>query len=402
MLKKIIYSLTVISIITIVIFGYFFWQSKLPLISPISFIESYIATPNQRGKTVYGFFPYWNLKYADKLHVNELTHFAYFAADLNQDGSINKKINPKELEPGWNKLNGNEFKKIQYQIKLLNKKSIITITAMDTDVIDGIMDNQENSERAISNILDIYKNYNFDGINIDFEYVGTPKLSTINSFTGFVTSIKSQCMLINSNCEVDVDVFADSARKTRLHDLKALSKIADKIIVMTYDYYRKTSNQAGPVSPMRGACQQDISRNCLEQDINTNISEIISQVPSTKILLGIPFYGYEWQTVDTEFLSNTYKKTGALATYQRIMSMFTDPTISSLSAKWSNTTLSPYITYTQDNLIYQVHFENPESVEMKLDLVKSANLGGVAIWAIGYEVPYLDIWQPISTYLNSQ
>ena len=402
MLKKILYFFLFLGIVFTGVTAYSFWQYNLPLVNPLSFIETYIAPQKQTGRVVYGFFPYWNLKYADKLHINELTHFAYFAIDLNKDGSINKKVNNKELEPGWNKLRSNELKKILYQIKLLNQRSVITVTAMDTDLIESIIQNDSNRENAINSILDIYRSENYDGINIDFEYVGLPDETTRKLFTSFVNSIKNRCMVINTNCQIDIDVFADSGRKPRLQNLKDLSTVADHIIVMTYDYYRKTSTQAGPVAPLRGACTDQITTNCLEQDINTNISEITKLVPSNKIILGIPFYGYEWQTVNTDFLSNTYSKTGSLASYQRIMSIFGDPKVSSVSAHWSSSTLSPYLSYVEDNNIYQIQFEDPRSLEMKLNLVKSAGLGGIAIWAIGYEVPYLDIWQPISDYVLGQ
>ena len=64
---------------------YSLWKSSIPLVSPIALIEG--ITGNSKAikspKIVYGFFPYWNLKYADQLNIQSLTHFAYFALDLN-------------------------------------------------------------------------------------------------------------------------------------------------------------------------------------------------------------------------------------------------------------------------------------------------------------------------------
>ena len=403
MLKRLFLLFLLLGIVFTGITAYYFWQYNLPLVSPLSLLESYVAPTRQKDKIVYGFFPYWNLKYSDKLHIKDLTHFAYFAIDLNPDGTINKKINSKELEPGWNKLNSDAFGKVLYQVQLLNHKTVITVTAMDPELISSILNNESNKEMALNSILEVYRKFNFNSINVDFEYVGTPDQTTRTNFTGFVSSLKARCMIINAQCEIDVDVFADTAAKVRLHDLKALSQVVDHVIVMAYDYYRKSSTQAGPVAPLRGACSENNrAGNCLEQDINTNLTQITQLVPSTKIILGIPFYGYEWQTATSEFMSNTYARSGSLATYQRIMSLFSDETISSLSANWSTSTLSPYLTYTQDDKFFQIYFDDPQSIGLKVDLVKSANLGGIAIWAIGYEVPYLDIWQPLSDYLNDR
>ncbi len=375
---------------------YYFWQKSLPLVSPISFIESIYQPQTKNKKVVYGFLPYWNLKYSDTLQINYLTHLAYFAIDLNSDGTINKKVNSKELEPGWNKLNSDTTAKILYQAKLLKQKTVLTVTAMDPELIESIINSQENSTNAIASVLEVYQKFNFDGINIDFEYVGEPDDLTINNFTLFIKSLKELCQTKSDRCFIDIDVFGDVASKKRLWKLSDLHSHVTNIIVMAYDYYRKSSTQAGPVAPLTGTCKGESDSPCLSQDILQHLSLISKIAPSSKIILGIPFYGYEWQTASENFLANTYPKTGSLATYQRIQDLISSPETASLSAKWSNQTLSPYLIYYKGKNIQQIHYENQQSIKLKTDVLKSANLGGIAIWALGYEVPHQDLWQPIS------
>jgi spore germination protein YaaH len=392
-LKRIV----VISTSLIFIFGlsYYFWQKRIPLISPIAFIESIYLPPTKSKKVVYGFLPYWNLKYADTLQINHLTHLAYFAIDLNEDGTINKKVNKVELEPGWNKLNSDVTAKILYQSKLLKQKTVLTVTAMDPKLISSIVNSPEYSSLSFSSILDVYKNFNFDGINIDFEYVGEPDDTTINNFTIYIKNLKSQCIKISPDCFIDIDVFGDSASKKRLWNLTDLNAYVDHVIVMAYDYYRKSSTQAGPVAPLTGSCKGESEEPCLEQDILQHLSLFTKKIDQGKIILGIPFYGYEWQTASENFLANTYPKTGRIATYQRLQELIQNPSTASLSAKWSSTTLSPYLVYYDKKDIQQIHYENQQSLKLKMDVIKATNLGGVGIWALGYEVPYQDIWQPI-------
>jgi len=404
MVKKLLIFFLALGLSITAVTLYSLWQYNLPLVSPLALIETYIAPPKHSNKIVYGFFPYWNLKYADKLHVSDITHFAYFSLSLNGDGTIQKKINSKELEPGWNKYNSPILAKILYQVRLLGKKIILTITAMDPDLIESVLNNPTSQETALTSILSIFTEKQFDGINIDFESVSAPDQHTRDNFTAFIRKLKTRCQVIRSACEISVDIFADSGRRNRLHDLPAIYPLTDHIIVMTYDYYRKSSAQAGPVAPLRGACPNtnpfvQIESGCLEQDITTNLSEITTSIPPEKLILGIPFYGYEWQTVSSDFLANSYLGSGALASYQRIRDLFSDTTISSLSATWSSFTLSPYLTYIKNGEIHQIHYENPQSIELKTKLVKSAGLGGLAVWALGYEGEYLDLWQPISDFL---
>jgi spore germination protein YaaH len=381
--------------------AYLFWQSTLPLVSPIALIGSLIGNSPaiKSKKVVYGFFPYWNLKYASELNIQSLTHFAYFAIDLKEDGTLNKKINLIESEPGWNKLKSKETGMLLYQSKLLGQKTVITITAMEPETIEGILNSPENIKTAVSSIMGVYKDFGFDDINVDFEYVNDGNQSLRANFTDFIQELHSACVGFKSHCQIDIDIFASAVETPRLWDLKQLEPVTDRFIVMAYDYYRKTSPQAGPVAPIKGKCSTPFTTevDCLEKDIITHISQISKQIPSTKIILGIPFYGYEWQTASKDFLANTYPGTGALATYQRIQTLFQDPKISSLSAQWSTSTLSPYFTYEEDGNIYQIHFENAQSIEQKIKLVESADLGGVAIWALGYEGVSQDLWTPINS-----
>jgi len=401
MLRKIKIFFLLLGLALSSITAYAIWRSTLPLVSPIALIDSLIGnSPAIRSnKVIYGFFPYWNLKYAEQLKINSLTHFAYFAIDLKEDGSTNKKVNLVESEPGWNKLKSKDTNKLLYQSKLLGQKTVIVITAMQPETIESILNSPENKRAAITSIMNIYKDFGFDDINIDFEYVNVGNKVLRDNFVDFITNLRFVCVSYKSHCQIDIDIFASAAEKPRLWDLKQLEPVTDKFIVMAYDYYRKSSTQAGPIAPIRGKCAGTFSdeKDCLEEDILSHISQISKLIPSNKIILGVPFYGYEWQTASTDFLANTYPGTGALATYQRIQSLFQDVKISSISAQWSNLTLSPYLSYEEDEKIYQIHFENAQSLEQKIKFVESANLGGIAIWALGYEGPSQDLWEPINS-----
>ncbi|MFZ3068826.1 MAG: glycosyl hydrolase family 18 protein [Microgenomates group bacterium] len=401
MLRKIKIFFLLLGLALSSITAYAVWRSTLPLVSPIALIDSLIGNSPaiKSDKVIYGFFPYWNLKYAEQLNIKSLTHFAYFAIDLKDDGSVNKKVNLVESEPGWNKLKSKDTNKLFYQSKLLGQKTVIVITAMQPETIESILNSPENKRTAIASIMNIYKDFGFDDINVDFEYVDTGNKTLRDNFIDFITNLRFACVSYKSHCQIDIDIFASAAEKPRLWDLKQLEPITDKFIVMAYDYYRKSSTQAGPVAPIRGKCSGTFSdeKDCLEEDILSHISQISKLIPSDKIILGVPFYGYEWQTASTDFLANTYPGTGALATYQRIQSLFQDTKISSISAQWSNLTLSPYLSYEEDEKIYQIHFENAQSLEQKIKFVESANLGGIAIWALGYEGPSQDLWEPINS-----
>ena len=42
-------------------------------------------------------------------------------------------------------------------------------------------------------------------------------------------------------------------------------------------------------------------------------------------------------------------------------------------------------------------FENQRSLEYKIDLIENLHLGGIAIWALGYEGEYQQLWETIDS-----
>lgn len=399
-IKLLLTSLVVIVVVSVGGFaGYRWWHQALPLISPMDLLGSIPAFQQavyHPKKVVYGFLPYWNIKYTDQLLIRDLTHLVYFGVDLGPDGNIRTHVNKRELEPGWNKLSSDEFSSLRRQMKLVNKKMVLAVTAMDNDDISSIVNNAQNRQLAIASIIQVAQDQQFDGINIDFEYVGNPDPNTRRNFATFATVLANTCHQTIPECEMSIDIYADSAIKFRLWDLSTITPAMDHVMVMTYDYYRPSSGQAGPVAPLRGKCTDLLTTNCLDYDVTTSVADLIKVIPSKKLLLGIPFYGYEWQTAGTGFLANTYPKTGGIATYKRIQSLFSDSTISSLSAQWSDVSMSPYLSYIENGKTYQIHYEDARSLGLKLDLVNQSNLAGIGIWALGYEVPLDDLWVTIA------
>ena len=59
-------------------------------------------------------------------------------------------------------------------------------------------------------------------------------------------------------------------------------------------------------------------------------------------------------------------------------------------------TKTPYFSYTNDNnILRQVHFENTTSLVEKYKLIKSNNLQGLGIWALGYDTGHTELWDLI-------
>lgn len=388
-----------------------------PLLSPLSdLIAPIIPTPSvydrypKPKKVVFGFLPYWNLKYKPYLRYSLLTHLAYFGVGLDENGNIDTADSDGNAEPGLRHLRSPELTSIFTLARQNNTKNIITITAMSPDTIQGVLSPQ-NQSRAIANILSLLTEHSFDGINIDFEYVGVPTPSTIMQFTSFIKSLQTRCRTLKPTCEISIDVFGDAGRSTRLWDLKNIHPYLDYVFVMAYDYYRPSSVQAGPVSPLRGKCSQLYANKfCLESDVSADIAAITKQVPPAKVVLGVPYYGYQWQVASGDYKANTYDGTGGMASLHYIHELISqDPLpiksktqIIGVQQHWDDYTLTPYITYEpKPGKIIQIFYENSRSLSLKYDLVNKSSLAGVGIWALGYDADLPDYWELLFKYFSA-
>lgn len=400
----IILSLTAFILASII---YLTRSTPPPLLSPLAQIANPVAdilgiNPKHPEKIIYGFLPFWNMNESDNFNYHLLTHVAYFGLDYNPDGTIHKISDDNTLEPGWNQLNSSQANQVFRSTKSARGKTIIVMRAMTQKLIESLVNNPDHRQQVIDSTMEILDQKNFDGINIDFEYVGTPDTQTKNNFSLLVKQLSSVCKQTRPGCEVSIDVFADSAVKNRIWDYASITPHIDYVIIMAYDFFRSSSSQAGPVAPLRGACSESSSdqSTCLEYDVAQTIADFSKIIPAEKIILGVPYYGYQWQTTTSEFFSNTYQKTGATATYKRIQELLTsstqedNSTILGLSTHWNDTTLTPWITYTDtEGNIQQIHYEDERSLSLKYDLVNQSNIAGIAIWALGYDGNWPQLWQ---------
>ena len=387
-----------------------------PLLSPLSDLFSpIIPTPSVYDQypkpqtVVYGFLPYWNLKYRSYLRFSLLTHLAYFSVGLDTNGNISKIDEDGNAEPGYRHLRSPEVATILAQARQNHTKNIITITAMRQDIIEGIL-NPQNQTRAIANIISLVEEYSFDGINIDFEYVGTPDPVTATRFTLFIKTLNDRCHQSNPDCELAIDVFGDTGRSNRLWKLSELHPFLDHIFVMAYDYYRPSSTQAGPVAPLRGKCSQlYVNKYCLESDISADIAAITRQAPAQKVILGVPYYGYQWRTAAGDYRANTYEDTGGTASLSFVHTLINQEAkpinskyqIIGIQQRWDDFTLTPYIVHEPSpGKIVQVYYENSRSLSLKYDLVNKSGLAGVGIWALGYDGDLPDYWELLYKYFS--
>ncbi len=375
-MKKLLLLITLL--ITSSVATYILLPPQIP-ISPLGANLDQDNNPtSKKNYVILGFAPYWNMKKLSPESLGTITHFAYFALHLRGNGEIYTKVNAREEDPGYT-----NYKRLLSAPPY--KNLILTFMQEDEDALVNMLASPTSRRTAIQNIVNTVKEANAVGVNIDLEPVGTTTATIRDNFTLFIKELHSQ--LDQMDKLLSVSIYASAAARPRLWDLPKLERYVDYFVVMTYDYTMPKSERAGPNSPLR-----DFSGE-FEHSIIKNLGELTSNVPSSKLLLGIPLYGYEWDTVDDSKYAPTESR-GVTASLERIESMLQDRTLELI---WDRNSLTPYGVSTESGSSTQIYFENETSIRLKLELVKSSGLGGIALWALGYDNNVSWLWPTLKT-----
>ncbi len=325
--------------------------------------------PESNNFQIIGFQPYWLMSKAAKVY-DGIDTITYFGLTINSDGSIKKLNNPQEEEPGWTNLKNTNF---------ANNTTSLLLHLSDDDEINKLLEKPEkNAVKLMSDVTPIMKSKKFSNLNLDIESFRESSASAQIKFTRFVKEVKKVVQKENLGT-LTVEIPPIALFKKNLINPIEIGKIADFVILMAYDYSYAGSFVTGPVAPYGGAFKTR------EFDVRTTVSEAVKKIPSEKIILGMPLYGYEWETLDNIAGSAVIPGSGAVASSRRISTMLADEKYKPFNDKEAS---SPYIIFSDTknkNYFHQIYYENEESILEKITLAKNQKLAGVAFWALGYE-----------------
>lgn len=357
-------------------------------VSPMRFDNPILTAFGIHKPQIVGFLPYWLLTKADKQYASSITTLTYFGLVVNGDGSLVKLTNPKEEEPGWTNLKGDTYSAFLADGKKNHLKQSLLVVSGDDDAIRAMLTQPEvAAKNLVSEAAPIMKDKGFTDLNLDIETFMEGSPSSQMQFTRFVRAVKDE-LVAGKLGTLTIDLIPIALVKPKLYDARALGAIADTVVLMTYDYHYLGSLTAGAVAPVGGAGET------LEFDVETALQEALKVIPKDKILLGIPLYGYEWETVGKAPESATIPGGGSTASTRRIADMMEK--CATCTASLDPVAKEPYLIYKENDYFHQIYYENEESMKEKILLAKKYELGGIALWALGYEDS--TILRPLESY----
>jgi spore germination protein len=340
---------------------------------------------------VIGFLPSWTVAQEVKVYPEYLDQIIYFGFAINKDGTIVTNDEEGNEVYELSLLSSPYFKQLKENANKTNTKILVCIKNFDNSDIENILLNPAAKRNAIAQIKKLVEEHDFDGVNVDFEYFSSPESQVMTEHNRFFQDLASEMKSLRSDMIVSADVNATVVYRDGAYDMVKIADSIDQVIIMGYDYHWAESLSAGAVAPIDAKDDNP--------SIRTTIDSLKGRVTTGKIVLGIPLYGYEWQTKTTDKNSETYPDTGAAATYQRVRELLAHR--EDLEFHYDELAQSPWLTYEQNGAIKQIYYEDEKSILRKLEFADSEELDGVALWALGYEGDYIEPWKVIKEYVHN-
>lgn len=242
------------------------------------------------------------------------------------------------------------------------------------DTTSQILNDYEKRETMIENLIDLVKEYNVDGVNVDFENMNDEDKDV---YSRFLIELAPRLKILGKTLSVDVTAPDGSETWSLCFDRNTISNVADYIVFMAYDQYGVSSSKAGTTAGYDW--------------VETNIKKFLGQedVDPDKIILGIPLYMRLWKEEDGEVTSKVVN----------IKDMY-DNLPENQVANWDDKLKQYYVEYEDDGATYKMWIENDKSIGEKINLAKQYNLAGIAFWEKDREAND-EFWTTVKDKLNN-
>ena len=218
-------------------------------------------------------------------------------------------------------------------------------------------------------LVTIAKKDNYVGWQFDFENINYQDRGLFTAFVQRIYPVLKKNNLIFSVAVVPriTDYEDTNAFKNwgGVYDYAAIANSCDFVSLMTYD----DDNSVGPSASV--------------EYLNNVLTYVKDKIPAPKLSLGIPLYYWKWSVAkDKRVSEGFYNNIPAIMNNYKCDTGFD----ASLGVSW--------LTYFFNNNQYKVWYENGDSFQQKINIVKDNNLRGFSAWLLGGEDPA--IWSSLT------
>ncbi len=228
-----------------------------------------------------------------------------------------------------------------------------------------VLNDKEIQAVLINNIISTLREKGYRGLDVDFEYVFAEDAAAYADFLAALTQRLNP---------LGYPVIAALAPKTSVtqegalyegHNFSAIGAAVNEVLLMTYEW-GYTYGPPMAVAPL--------------PNVRQVVEYALTEIPSQKIWLGVPNYGYDWPLpfVQGRTRATSISSQQAVSLARRYGG----------DIQYDQRAQSPWFRYTDESGVnHEVWFEDARSIQAKLALIPEYGLVGAGYWNLMRDFP---------------
>lgn len=355
----------------------------------------------------------------DKLDVRQITHLNYSFGLIynNEKDETNDALkDASKLHQIWlsEKVQSDLHKIPELRKQNPNLKVLLSVGGWGARGFSGAAATKESRAVFIQSVQDIIAKYGLDGIDLDWEYPVNGAWGLVESKpadrANFTTLLKELRAAVGHKKLVTIAVGANAESPKSWVDVKAIAPLLDYINLMTYDmaygtqYFNSNlyDSTAWPTVAEADKYSADFVVN----------NYLAAGLKPAQMNLGIGFYGrvpkravepgIDWSKPDAQKNPATqpyfepqhialFKSLGVdlskdtYVKYNDIVAKLINDPQKRFTQHWDDEAKVPWLSVqsADGKALFALSYENPRSVAIKADYIKSKGLGGAMFWEYG-------------------
>ncbi|XP_063834196.1 probable chitinase 2 isoform X1 [Ostrinia nubilalis] len=314
------------------------------------------------------------------------THLVYSFIGINAEGTA------LALDPELDVERGNFKNFTSLKEKNPNLKTLVAVGGWNEGSANySIMAAEpEYRQNFINTSLAMILEYNFDGLDVDWEYPNRRDTvhgeDDIENFSTLLKELREE--FDNYGLLLTVAVSAVEEAAVQSYDVPSVAKYVDYIGVMTYDMHGAWDSVTGHNAPLFISEGESAENESTLYNVNNAVQYWLSAgCPPEKLVMGVPFYGRTFNLSDPSVnapnspsngagLAGPYTAESGFIGYNEFCYILQNE--SSWTVQTDNLAKVPYAFLDYN----WVSFDNVESMTAKVEYANSFNLRGIMLWSI--------------------
>jgi spore germination protein YaaH len=310
----------------------------------------------------------------------------------------------RDISPFWYGLTGATTIKDKYAIgryttpveqviARLKANGLLLLPTITDDnpklVLANLLANPNSRSDIVQTIKNLVLKYNYDGIDLDFEtfYTQDGRSSWATLKPNWIAFVKELSAALHDQGKLlSITTPPDFAPETKragnsVYSWSEIGPVIDRLRIMAYDF---STTSPGPIGPLPWT--------------EDAVKYAVTQMPASKVFLGIPGYGRDWITkvegvCPKDFASSVVVGAKAAVVMREALTLASSnnatPTYNSTHAESTFTYKKTYVDPTNSasfcTASRTVWYPDERSYTARTNLVGKYRLGGIAVWTFGME-----------------